>query len=209
MSEQTQTPTENATAAPQNFGPAGTASDPIPIRQMNQKALGIDPKAVRKMPKGSMMKLGVFFGVVEGIKTVESRYGDTNSMFIGEFRAIHPLTGKFFYSEKAFFFGAVSQKLAATFHSGGGKPVEFAYEISSQEDETAQIGYTYVAVTLIPTVASSRVDSIAQAIEAKMLERAQALAPAAPMAEIAASAEDSKAAAQPEEVQDKAAKKKR
>lgn len=173
---QTQTTTETTQAPPQAAqGPTGTAADPIPMKQLNQKALGIDPKSVRKLPAGSIIKLGVFFGMVQGIKYKESKFSDElNSLFVGEFRAIHPETGKVYTSEKAYFFKAMADKLEATFKSGDGKPVEFAYEIFSKSEDTAQLGYEYAAVSLIQTQASNRMDAIAAAVSDRLVQKALA-----------------------------------
>ena len=161
MSEKTATPT-------------GTANDPIPVSQITQKCLDIDPKNVRKMPEGSMIKLGVFFGVIQGIKYKENNFnGELNACFIGDFRIIHPVTGKVYTGEKAYFFKALSEKLESAFKSGEGKPLEFAYEISSKERKDAQLGYEYVAVSLIPTSTSDRMTQIASAVTQKLAERVE------------------------------------
>ncbi len=165
--------TQETKTAPGGSGPAGTASDPIPLKQMSQKALGLDPKEVRKMDAGSIIKLGAFFGLIQGTKMKESKFSDElNVNFVGEFRAIHPVTGQVYTADKAYFFKALSDKLEATFKSGGGAPVEFAYEISSKEAKDAQLGYEYVAVSLIPTAASNRMDAIAAAVSDKLAQRA-------------------------------------
>src|SRR5665213_850842 len=142
--------------------------------------MGVDPTGVCKFAPGTTVKLGVIYGVIQGIKMKESNFSDElQTAFIGEFRGISP-EGVHYVSEKAYFFKALSEKLTATFETGGQKPVEFAYEISSREVEKAQLGYEYVAASLIPTAASDRMSAIAQAVEDKMAQRALPAAAGAP-----------------------------
>lgn len=173
MSHETKEPANATETGTATATAKGTADDPIILKQMTQKSLGIDPKSVRKMAPGSSIKLGVFFGMIQGIKMKESNFSDElNAMFIGEFRAVHPVNGYVYNAEKAYFFKALSDKLQATFETGGQKPVEFAYEISSVEVEKAQLGYEYVAASLIPTAASDRMTVIAAQVAEKMSQRA-------------------------------------
>lgn len=150
---------------------SGTAADPIVLKAITQKSMGIDPKSVRKMAPGSVIKLGIIYGVIQGLKMKESNFSDElQTSFIGEFRGVSP-EGVHYVSEKAYFFKAMSDKLTATFETGGQKPVEFAYEISSREEGKAQLGYEYVASSLIPTAASDRMTAIALAVEEKLTLR--------------------------------------
>lgn len=145
----------------------------VPVKNLNAKSAGIDPKTARKLNGGEFVRMIRIYGLVTGIKNFEDRKsGDVKTKLLGDFRAESPDGTKGWSADVLFVFRALEDKLTSTFKAGGEKPLEFAYDIVASPDEKSVTGYVYGAKPLIQTASSDRLNAIAEAL-AKRDEQAQ------------------------------------
>jgi hypothetical protein len=88
------------------------------------------------------------FGVAAKIRNGESDNGVWIA-FLGQFEAINLLDGVEYRSGKLFLPSVASDLLEGAISSNGGKPVEFGYDISVEQNEDSSTGYIYSVVSLI------------------------------------------------------------
>lgn len=138
------------------------------IPQMTFKKCGLTPKDAIKHEKPVYMCR--VFGEASGVKTKESRSGDPYSYLMGEFRLINA-KGEKFESAKLFLPGSLFEVIEAALTSAEGRPVVFAYDVSSVPSD-ATIGYQYGAKSLIKTTASDKLTELtAQVVKLKQDEK--------------------------------------
>ena len=93
-----------------------------PVKHINNKTAGVNPKDVVKSGKPLFMIR--MFGIIQGVKNFEDRRsGDVKTVFIGDFRAMGPM-GETYESDKLFLFKSLEEKLASAFKSSGEKAQE-------------------------------------------------------------------------------------
>lgn len=161
---------------------ADETQKPSEVKHINVKTGGANPRDAVRGSKDTADK-AVFmlriWGVIMGVKSFEDKKdGNLKYVFVGEFMAQNE-AGALYSSEKMFCFKAMEDKFRAAYESGGERSIEFAYDISAVTDAKSSTGYSYLAKSVIPTVASDRLAALAEQIKDKPLASANTnLAPA-------------------------------
>jgi hypothetical protein len=131
-----------------------------PVKHINNKTAGVNPKDVMKSGKPVFMIR--MFGIIQGVKNFEDRRsGDVKTVFIGDFRAVGP-KGETYESDKLFLFKSLEEKLSSAFKSSGEKAQEFAYDITAIPDNKAATGYIYQAKGVIPTATNDALAALSK-----------------------------------------------
>lgn len=139
-----------------------------PLAQMTLKGIGCKP--LEAVKKSAVVFMARIFGEVSDVKTKEARNGDAYSYFVGEFRAIGPDEKTKFESGKLFLPGGLFETIEGEFKAGGGKAVQFGYDIYSTPDDKSSTGYRYAARTIIKTASSDRLKAMTEALSANPIK---------------------------------------
>ena len=127
----------------------------VQITKMSVKGLGCNP--------GSLKPLCQILGKATGVKSGEDATGRVWSALVGDFLGVNLEDGKQYRSGKLFLPSGIHETIESAVKSlpEDGGVVKFALELRSVKASNP-IGYSYQAVSLIPTVAET--DNLADVI---------------------------------------------
>ncbi len=144
-------------------------AEPTWISKMTVKGLGCVPAGVGA---GEKKRLCVIYGKADGIKTGEDkRDGRIWSCLTGSFAGFNLTTKEQFRSGKLFLPGGIHEVIENAVRKvndgegSGGLSVKFGLEIMTVKAENP-IGYTYQAVSVVPTEETDELSELEKAIEA-------------------------------------------